>query len=462
MHMRLTTRRGLIALAATLGLAACTDEPTPVLPAPAPADAPRLAAATGVSAASVSYTRGGRQMVYVNNPEKLLVQDLAHNVPAGQTRGPSLLTVNLGTGQYRDYFEHLNATGDSVAFGVYIWNPTNKRVVVTRTRKGFAAGDFQVGARPFQQLNSATENTVLTLDPNLATPVRGGWIFRSDASYGAGGQAGNDRFLTGVFDFDINVEGGTATDLVTVHHLVYRRRNFAQLPGSYQYIGYITRDRFRADGSLGDPEHRTYKGVSAHSEVTANLSYNIGAGTSTGALPVTYPRYQQVNATTGAFGPTATTVTDTIWYTHDIPSRDKPASFVAASDMLSFAMPGWTPVVDPLTRSSSPYTGQTTLQYPNLGNWGATYFHRVTVNNTSGRARNVDFYVGVYNSTDGDNSFVAYQGNTGGWLTGSVRDGGTILYRTVQFPTGTSTITVPLVMGAPADGRLFHKLVLKD
>lgn len=149
-------------------------------------------------------------------------------------------------------------------------------------------------------------------------------------------------------------------------------------------------------------------------------------------------------------------MTDTIWYTHDIPSRDKPASFVTASDMLSFAMPGWTPLVDPLTKSS--FNGL----YPNLGNWGATYFHRVTVNNTSGRARSVAFHVGVYNSTESDNAFVAYQGNTGAWATGVVRDGGTLNYRTVQFPTGTSTITVPVVLGAPADGRLFHKLVLKD
>ncbi|HYW08648.1 MAG TPA: hypothetical protein VE913_16930 [Longimicrobium sp.] len=452
MDSRLTARRSLLALAAaSLGLAACREQHTPTLATPV--DTPSMGAAAGVTAATVSYTRGGRQMVYVNNPEKLLSGDLAHNVPSGQTQGPSLLTVNLGTGEYRDYFEHLNATGDSVAFGVYIYNPTSKKVVVTRRRKGFAAGDYQIGARPFQQLNSASETTPLTLDP--AANVRGGWIFRSDVSYGAAGQAAGNQFLTGVFDFDINVEGGVATDQVIVHHLVYRRRLFTSLPGTYKYIGYITRDRYNADGSVGDPEHRTYKGVSPHSTVTANLAYTFDTGTTAGALPVTYSRYGVVNSATGEFGPVST-VRDTLWYTHDIPARDKTNSFVTASDMLSFTLPGWPPVVNPLTKSS--YNSL----YPNLGNWGATYSHTVTVTNNSGRSRNVVFRVGIHNSTESDNSFVAYQGYNSGWTTGVVRDGASITTDTVAFPTGTTSRTVSLVMGAPADGRLFHKLVLID
>lgn len=435
-HRRTSNRGRILALAAaaTLGLAAFR-----AIPDLAPA-------APGAQAATLSYTIGGRKMVYVNNPERLLSTDLAHSIISGTTQGPSLLTVSLAAGTYRDYFEHLNATGGSVAFGVYIHNPTSKKVVVVRRRKGFAAGDYQIGAKPFVQMFSSTEAAQLTLDPAV---TRGGWIFRSDLVYGSAGSALDGQFLTGAFDFDITVEGGTDTDKVIVHHLVYDPARFSSLPGSYSYIGYVTRTR-----PSGDPEHRTYKGVSAGSEADASLSVTIGSATGPGALPVSYSRYGVVNSTTGEYGPVSTH-TGTLWYTHDTPARDKTDSFVAAADMLAFDMPGHG-VVHPLTKSS--YGGQ----YPNLGNWGVLYRNRVTVSNNSGRTRTVAVHVGVYDSTDSDNAFVAVLGNDGRWTGVTVRDGASVAYRTVAVPAGTSTFTTEAVLGAPSDGRLFHRLVLLD
>ncbi|MEM8532299.1 MAG: hypothetical protein AAGF95_15755 [Chloroflexota bacterium] len=406
--------------------------------------------AEAVSVPTISYTPGGRQMIYVNNPELLLNADLANNRNRAEGRGPSLLTVSIGAGQYRDYFEHLNETGTEVAYGFYAWNPTNETVVVNRTAKGWAAGDFRIGAQPFAQLFNNSESTTLTLTPNT-----GGWIFRSDASFGPGGIAQNGEFLTGVVDFGVAVENNAAAQII-VHHLVYDPSQFDTLPGSYEYIGYETRMR-----PSGSPESRTYKGISSSSEVTANLNITIESTDGPQDLQVSYPQYVADSSGTYVPGPT---ITSPRWYTHDIPSRDRTDSQVVANDMRSFDMPGWG-LVNPLTRSSAPLPGETQNSYPNFGNWGVVYNHNIAITNNSDRTRAIEARLGIYNTTDSDNALFAYQINNGAWQTGAIveSDGQSVVsLGTIDAAPGPSTHTVRMVLGAPADGRLFHALTLID
>ena len=414
---------------------------------------------------TISYTTGGRPMIYVNNPERLLNVDLANNRNRPEGRGPSLLTVSIGAGQYRDYFEHLNETGVPVAYGLYAWNPTTETVVVNRTGKGWAAGDFRIGGEPFVQLLNSGESTILTLPPST-----GGWIFRSDDSYGSdAGITPQGQFLTGVVDFDVTVQNNAPAQII-VHHLVYDPAQFAALPGSYDYIGYETRLR---PGDPPSPESRTYKGISSVSEVTANINLTIESTNGPQDIQVTYPQYVADPGGTYVPGPA---LTSPRWYTHEIPARDKSpettpggASYVVANDMVSFDMPGWG-VVDPFTRSSAPLPGETQNSYPNLGNWGVVYNHNLVITNNSGRNRTVDVKLGIYNTEESDNALFAYQINNSVWQTGAIVEGPNpeepgppvVTLGTINAVPGTATYPVRMVLGAPADGRLFHALTLAN
>lgn len=403
---------------------------------------------------TVQYTKlTGRKIIYANNPEKLIASDRGDS-----TNRTSLLRLdNITHGDYRDFFQHLNTTGVAVAYGVYVYNPSSTQTArLTRTGKGWTTNTEQyTGGRPFVQMYSAPETTNLTL-----APLSGGWIYRTDLIYGSpGGFANNGAFLSGVFEFsldtDINSTAITSNSVI-VQHVIFN--NPANLPGSYNALGYTTRSR-----GTGEPtEARTYKGLIQHSQVETRLDFTIGDGDS-GDLPVTYPRY--VADASGVYGP-GPSITRPIWYTHDVPSRDRVPttgvveSYVVANDMVTINLPGWGDF-NPLTRSSD---STTSPAYPNLGNWGVIYRTHGTIFNSSfSSTRNVAVKVGIYNTVESDNANLAYRNNSGSWVAARVSDGGSLAYRTFSVgPRQSVPYEAFFVLGGPADGRLYQAISLTN
>lgn len=404
---------------------------------------------------TVQYTKlTGRKVIYANNPEKLIASDRGDS-----TNRTSLLRLdNINHGNYRDFFQHLNTTGVAIAYGVYVYNPSSTLTVrLTRTAKGWTTNtDQYVGGKPFVQMyNSAPEAANLTL-----APLAGGWIYRTDLIYGSpAGFANSGAFLSGAFEFSLDTDINSdvvSSNSVIVQHVIFN--NPANLPTSYNALGYTTRSR-----GTGEPtEARTYKGLIQHAQVETKLDFTI-SDTDKGDLPVTYPRY--VADASGVYVPGGA-ITRPIWYTHDVPFRDRvpstgvTESYVVANDMVTINLPSWGDF-NPLTRSSDSTTSPT---YPNLGNWGIIYRTHGTIFNSSfSTTRTVAVKVGIYNTTDSDNANLAYKSDTGSWIAQRVSDGGSLPYRTFSVgPRQSVPYEALFVLGGPADGRLYQAISLTN
>ncbi len=171
---------------------------------------PGTAHAAGSGTLTAGPVDNGRQLLYVNNPEPVFARDLANS-------GKSLMRMSIGAGSYRGVFEHRNLTGSTVNYGIFLYNPGNTTIRVTRTSYAFRAGSHTIGGAPMADLLNRAENTLLTLGPG-----RSGWILRSEA---LGVSAANGQYLTGGADFSFS--GGSLVS----HFLVYTG-NVANLPGS--------------------------------------------------------------------------------------------------------------------------------------------------------------------------------------------------------------------------------------
>ncbi len=372
---------------------------------------PGTAHAAGAGTLTAGPVDNGRQLLYVNNPEPVFARDLANS-------GKSLMRMTIGAGSYRGVFEHRNLTGSTVNYGIFLYNPGNTTIRVTRTSHAFRAGSHTIGGAAMADLLNDTGDALLTLDPG-----RSGWILRSDR---LGVSAANGQYLTGGADFSFS--GGSL-----ISHFLVFTGDADNLPGSYTYIGYVTEVREDV------PQHRVDKGLSATSAARLDLSVTVN-NNATGPVPITY--------TPGGFTacPAAAPITSSTWQTNFTHTRDATA---VGSDMVSFTTPEGSTITPCV---ASPFGGGT----PNLGNWFVLYEVNVRVTNNSGANRT--FSLAMSRSTG--NTFLARR-NVGASAFDSLTVSattGSVPWMTFTARPGTDTYTAYYMFGAPATGNISQTL----
>src|SRR5690606_29272874 len=90
---------------------------------------------------------GARRLLFLNNPEQLMVGDLGDASLGDKT----LYRVTVG-GANRSFFEHVNRTGRTLGFGVQVYNPGPAMARVTVVASGFVTGIL--GGAPFVEVLS--------------------------------------------------------------------------------------------------------------------------------------------------------------------------------------------------------------------------------------------------------------------------------------------------------------------
>lgn len=376
--------------------------------------------ALAVNVVDIAYVKGGgRSLIFVNNPEQITTADLGD----GNYGDKTIMRSTGVTGPYRNYFEHVNRTGFTIGFGIQLYNPNSTAVTVRINGSGYEASVN--GGREFKQMfsNYSSSGTPYTI------PAGGSlWIMRKDNS------VLNNSFVSGVIDFVVS--GGS----VTINNIAYR--SFGSLDGSTTYMGYI--QRIEPDGTH---EARVYKGVSSYTEaIASNLDYNISNSDAAGVLPVRYPNY---NLTTGGYGSPVTRTAG--WISHIPPSNNANA---ITNDMLSFAMPGWGPLIDPVVKSDGEG------KYPNLGNWGVIYVTSGTVTNSGTRTRNLSINLKA-NPTS--SARIAYRGRDGVWRDLTITAGSNIQHYTFSVPAGGMvSFQSRFVLGGPSGGNLTQSISLNN
>lgn len=373
-----------------------------------------------VNVVDIAYIKGGnRSLIFVNNPEQIFSGDLGD----GNFGDKTIMRATGVTGAYRNYFEHLNRTGFTIGHGVQLYNPNSAAITVRINGSGYEASVN--GGRPFRQMfgNYSSAGTPYTV------PAGGSrWLMRNDNSIA------NNSFFSGVIDFVVS--GGS----VTVNNIAYR--SFGALDGSTAYMGYI--QRVEPDGTH---EARVYKGTSSYTEVTAgNLDFSISDSDGTGVLPVRHPNY---NLTTGGYGSPITRTGG--WISHIPPSNNANA---ITNDMLSFNMPGWGPLIDPVVKSDGEG------KYPNLGDWGVVYVTSGTVTNNGSRTRNLSINLKA-NPTS--SARIAYRGSDGVWRDLTIAAGSNIQHYTFSVPAGgLVSFQSRFVLGGPSGGNLTQSIALNN
>lgn len=365
------------------------------------------AAGSGTLASS---TQQGTRLLYVNNPEPLVPGDLANS-------GRSIFRYSLNAGSNRAFFEHVNKTGSTINYGVFLYNPGSSTVTVTRTRKSWSAGSFTIGGPALATFLNGSENTTLTLPPGGS-----GWIYRSDL---IGSPAAPNQYFTGAVDFSHNGQ-------VIAQNLAFTG-SAANLPGSYTYLGYVTGVR------EGVPQHRVDKGVSLTPAASLSLNVTVPNAT-TGPVPVTYTPGGATNCPT-------TPRTASTWRTNYPHTKDGAA---VGGDMITLTTPEGN-LIGPC--ANSPYGGG----LPNLGNYGVLYTVNVRVANNSGAPRRMTLTMSRAGGVG--NTFVAYRNVGASMFTSGVANGSASLtYLDFTAATGTNTYTGYYALGAPATGNIDQTL----
>ena len=365
-----------------------------------------ISATRAQTAPTVSYTpeAGARQLLFVNNPEKLelsytdrytyvnngvttpsATQGVTFNDLADPGKGQkAIFQATLPPGSYRDIFEHVFVgTADYVPpqggntlpaaapanYAVQIYNPNAAPITVALVGKSLRTGFL--GGQPLADVLNAEQGGSAPVTYTLPA-YRVVWLLRSDVDYAGTRPINQGSFFSGVIDFDVS--GGSCV----VTNIAYQ--NLRALT-RWTDMGFIPRCY-----ASGAPESRVYKGLMAYpsqtaspGSVVAHLPFTVTSATAKGELPVTYPQY--VSDGSGNYAPSATAaVSATFWQTHNIPSRN---ASVAASDMYNLLMPGFGTVyaLSPTPAPNTPLTAA------NIANWGITYHDALTITNNDTRPR---------------------------------------------------------------------------
>lgn len=424
-----------------------------------------------------------RQLIFSNNPEQIYAPytdtttapgtttyyyDLADNGLGAQ----SLLQITVPEGQYRDYFEHVNKTGQSLSYAVQVYNPGNTTLVVTLGRKGFtpdAASGNSTGASAIADLMNSTTAPMTY----RVLPGRSVWVLRTDTDYAGTKPNANGKYAAGVVDFD--VAGGSAL----VSNIAYQN---ARALSRWNYMGFITR---AYPSGQGTPESRVYKGLFQYpgqtaptgAGVTAPIMAVIDDSTTAGELPVTYKRYtyngsQYVPSTNSV--PAGTTA----WWTNDTPARDKtsasaPIAYMVGSDVFDINLPlapSGSLLVEALKLRSWP---NSTATQANIGNYGVQYHESVRVTNNGTRARRVSLTLNNYGSGSSSYAYPDWSKNDGTWTwdysrTTLTTNAGvttatynqTVTYAQFDVPADGQehTYEAYYILGAPSGGQLRHAI----
>jgi hypothetical protein len=445
-----------------------------------------LNSAAYAQAPTVVYApEGTRQMLFVNNPERLEIgfTDLVTGSLTYGTTFSDLADANLGRknlfqmtvapGSYRNLFEHAYnltrattpaAANNPIRYGIAVYNPNKFNISLTVYGKGFVTGPN--GGQPFvDALNSTAAPTTYTLQRGQTV-----WIFRSEIDFPLFTiTPGN--FFTGLVDFDI--AGGSAV----VTNLAYQtfNENYGRMPLSVpmqfehlnassgpENMGFAVR-RYTAAAT---PESRVYKGLMTYpnsgvgspsgSGVVTNLSFTVNDSTPAASeLPVTYPIYAQTAAGSGIWAASATNFSGTGWFTHNVPLRDTATIKVVANDMFNIITPGYGTLYA-LNQSNAP---NTPFGQANFGNWGIIYHDSITVTNTGTRDRAFALHL---NNMSGGNSPIAYRNGSGVWQQTIVR-GAPVAYYNFAVPAGqTVTVDGYFTLGCPGVGTLKHAVFAID
>lgn len=422
---------------------------------------------------TVRYTReaGARQLIFVNNPEKLVLRyketttsptlgttfdDLA-DTGQGQK---AIFQMTLGAGSYRDNFEHvyrgyldsadLTALGTAppANYAIHLYNPNDAPILVTLVGKGFRPGTE--GGRPLaEMLNAEQPGNAAYVAPVTyrIAAKRTLWLMRTDIDYGGARplpQSSSGTFFSGAVDFDVT--GGP----FVITHLAYQ--NFRSIT-SWSDTGFVT----RTNAGSAAPESRVYKGLMMHpteetspGTVVTNLTFTVGPDTAAGTeLPVSYPQFVNIGGGNYAASPTAA-INANFWVTHNIPSRRTDS---VSDDMFDTEMPGFGTVfaLRPVVAVNTPFV------QANIANWGITYHQAVTVVNNDTRNRTFALTLNNF-ATSGSN--ITYLNNAGSWVYTRLQGTGTgsnapLPYRTFTVPAGSSSkIDGYFILGSPSVGTM--------
>jgi hypothetical protein len=366
-------------------------------------------------------------MIYVNNPEKLIREDMADLNRNASNQGPTLLAVQATNGgRYRDFFEHSNGYGSPIGYGIFFYNNGSTTTRLTIRGKGFVSGfspsTGQGGGTPFVQVFSNYNGSNLLVQ-DLAPGGR--YWLRWDSVTGS---------FSGVVDFDVDF------GQLLVRHVTYT--NFANLPGSYYSQGYVQRND-------GQDERRVYKGVSSTTAAITSASYSIDPADVNTYLPVSYQSYSG-------------TKTGRSWIS-SIDKGNNPNGI--GSDMASFTQPD---AINPATGQPWVFSATTTDasgRISNLGNWGVVYKNSIRVTNNTSTNRVVKLVLTPPPAIPGEVHYVQFAYfNGSAWVSKNITIGsGPFTYITSPSiaPGNSYTLNGFFVIGAPSYAHLTQSIYVQ-
>lgn len=290
---------------------------------------PNPCGTTGVAvpaAANTAVTFGNFQSgtyLYCNNPEELLNAGCLGDADLGNR----YLLWAYVSGPCQTWYEHLNATGSTIGYGVQLYNAGAFRVRVDVTNVGFGLD----ATSPWLQFFGGSSGAGGAVGTFQLPPGGVLWLQRNDTAIPDG------SIFNGAVRF--SVWGGS------VYAFWYAYRDFGHIDGTAAYIGWVT-----STDPDGADEGRVYKGIAAGGTFfeTARLGYRVSELL---AAPA-------------------------VWDSHRCGD--------GSNDMQDFLVPTGGPSDPaPVTVScgDSPQA--------NLGNWGVQYAYTLDVTNDTGVARTI-------------------------------------------------------------------------
>jgi len=374
--------------------------------------------------ANISYKMlNPYHLIFVNNPEKILNDDLA------DVSGKIIYEQSIQSGKYWDFFEHQNCTNSTLGYAVEIKNPNSHSAHITLLGEGFVAS--AEGAKPFVQLQNAlpgTKQVRLTLAPHQ-TYV----IFRKDNT------SGSDNIFCGVIAFSVHSQNP-----LIIQNLAYH--DFKSINPNAVYEGYIT----RVVGTTNDS--RLYKGeLSASVVKLTGAKFSIDDSMSPGTiLPVSYKSYYESGSSFIQSG--SSTVFTQGWVSNITPNKVPSA---ICTDMVSIDTPQYG-VIYPLVKSDASAVG-----YPNIGNWGVVYSISASIKNRGTAPHSVSF---VLSGGQEWASSIAYTNqNIREWRDAQITNTSPLTVVTEKIPPHTTKIlSCRFILGGSSGGKLLNQFIVDN
>lgn len=347
-----------------------------------------------------TYSFDGDFFIYCNNPEPLIDSDLGDS-----NLGNKYILWSNVTGACQAWYEHSNATGHAIGYGLQVYNPNATSVTVTVTNIGFGKGIdwYKTTWSQFFSGASGGGGTVGT----FTVPAYGVlWIQKNSS-------IANGAIFEGVVRF--SVSGGS----VSVAN--YAWSNFSAIDGTATYLGYVSGSR------NGQDQSKVYKGTATTGGgATARGFFLTNSFSTSASALLASPRAWRTNGCRTSTWPDAT-----------------------LNDMVEIKCP--------LTGPGDPtYQVFSCANLSNLGNWGLQYHYSMTVNNDTMATRTINLVVaqplvGVYS-----NVYVATpDGNAGCQISNSNWK----FYAFSLSPGQNRTVEFQVILCGDSNGGLVKSIV---